>query len=157
MTDHVVECWSFIGVATVKSLWSPTSNSGLTAMIRTIFEKSTFDWLCRRTTESLGLSDSSIEPRWLDECGRWRILSYWQTRMLKRKTELTTFQFIAPGGKPTQISEYRSQDGVRWCRKYNIGRHFFERYSPICMGLPQEALNWKVVNWYRLIIHVLQG
>ena len=28
--------------------------------------------------------------------------------------QLTTFQISAPGGKPMQISVYRSQNGVRW-------------------------------------------
>ena len=46
-----------------------------------------------------------------------------------------------------QISVYRSQYGVRWGRKHPHRPPFCERYTLICMGLPLEALYWKVVNY----------
>ena len=45
-----------------------------------------------------------------------------------------------------QISVYRSQNGGRWGVFYPRRTPFCERYTLICMGLPPEALIWKVVN-----------
>ena len=46
-------------------------------------------------------------------------------------SQLTAFQFSAPGGKPMQISVhvYYPQDGVRWGGSYPIGRHFVSEFT----------------------------
>ena len=66
--------------------------------------------------------------------------------------ELITFQISAPAGRPMQISVYRSQNGVWWCRKHPIGRHFVS-----CIHWPAQVcqlrrLIEKVVNLYTQII-----
>ena len=51
-------------------------------------------------------------------------MSYFDNKPLFMSLKLTTFQISTPGGRPMQISVYRSQNGVRWGRKHPIGRHF---------------------------------
>ena len=90
--------------------------------------------------------------------------------------QLTTFQISAPGGRPMQISVYRSQNGVRYGRKeghtdrfrskeksnqtHATGRHLCGQVIKRHISKNQEKLflilNWSyyVTSWQELRKHM---